>query len=410
MSPAASSNNLQQERRTHSLQAGSLAGAVANAAAATVEPQAVFNIRRYRPSDLPQVVEICRNVYGGTDVLPDRITGEAARPDTNVLVAAASADDTVAALLCCQQRGDVLWLYGARTREDMRRRGLAELLLAEAEALARTLPGVTALLSVTVPVNGTMRGIFARRSLRQLCHVVSWPPYTVARELHSQLTEAPPAGEERQRPASLLDALPGAAAVLQNDQARQLLPLWRRCQTQAELEVALLQLRQRRMDAVVAAARPAAPAGEQQAHATSQQQSNAFHWVPEEFELLPASSAQAAELVSQGQVWLLPAGVATAGSQVAATQPQDHQQQQPGAQHDLPAVLVLHGPGVWGMRHAGIVAASRAALDSAVLLTTRLEPRCCCFYVDRCERFDHDILWASTAGDRVDVLPHWKQL
>lgn len=236
---------------------------------------------------------------------------------------------------------------------------------------------MTALLSVTVPVNGTMRGIFSRRSLRQLCHVVSWPPYTVARELHSQLTEAPPAGEERQRPASLLDALPGAAAVLQSDQARQLLPLWRRCQTQAELEVALLQLRQRRMDAVVAAARPAAPAGEQQAHATSQQQSNAFHWVPEEFELLPASSAQAAELVSQGQVWLLPAGVATAGSQVAATQPQDHQQQQPGAQHDLPAVLVLHGPGVWGMRHAGIVAASRAALDSAVLLTTRLEPRCC---------------------------------
>lgn len=129
MSPAASPINLQQERRTHSLQAGSVAGTVADAAAATVEPQAVFNIRRYRPSDHPQVVEICRNVYGGTDVLPDRITGEAARPDTNVLVAAASADDTVAALLCCQQRGDVLWLYGARTREDMRRRGLAELLL-----------------------------------------------------------------------------------------------------------------------------------------------------------------------------------------------------------------------------------------------------------------------------------------
>lgn len=33
------------------------------------------------------------------------------------------------ALLCCQERGDVLWLFGARTAEELRGNGLAGLLL-----------------------------------------------------------------------------------------------------------------------------------------------------------------------------------------------------------------------------------------------------------------------------------------
>lgn len=144
MAPAVP-NNLQKERRILSLQPGSAAGAAAAAAVAAEQPaaagaerhgdkKAAFTLRRYRPSDHPQVVEICHNVYGGTDILPDRIIHDAARPDTHVLVAALPHDDSVAALLCCQQRGDVLWLYGARTREDMRRRGLAELLLVRGHA------------------------------------------------------------------------------------------------------------------------------------------------------------------------------------------------------------------------------------------------------------------------------------
>lgn len=248
-------------------------------------------------------------------------------------------------------------------------------LQAEAEALARSLPGVAALLSVTVPANGTMRRIFARRGLCQLCQVVSWPPYAVAREVHGQLTRAPAAGEEAaRRPASLLDALPNAAALLQNGPAARLLPLWRRCETRSELEAALLQLRQPRMGAVgEAAGDPQAPgAADQQPCAAS----NALHWLPEEFDLLPAGSAQAEALVRQGQVWLLPAGAVAAASGEAAVQMQD-EQRQAGGQHDMPAVLVLHGPGVWGMQHAGVVAASQAALESALLLAAEVEPHCC---------------------------------
>lgn len=264
---------------------------------------------------------------------------------------------------------------------------------AEAEALARSLPGVAALLSVTVPNNGTMRRIFARRALHQLCQVVSWPPYVVAREVHAQLAQLPAAAErQHERPASLLDALPGAAAVLRNGRAQQLLPLWRRCQTREELEAVLLQLRQQRVSAATAALPAQATNAQQEVAASAQQPcaaSHALHWLPEEFELLPAGSPQADELIRQGRVWVLPPGAATTAAREAARHPQggQHQQQQEAEQQqaeqgveqqlEMPAVLALHGPGVWGMRHAGVVAAGQAALESALLLATEADPHCC---------------------------------
>ena len=159
---------------------------------------------------------------GGTDDLPDTINASAAQPGTHILVATAGSGGEgapVDALLCCQQRGSVLWLWGARTREEKRGRGLAELLLVsdgglaccwllrsvvvdagsacfprassphshtparhaaahvqgEAQALAGSLPGVIALLSITLPQNATMRRIFARRGFREQCRVITWP-------------------------------------------------------------------------------------------------------------------------------------------------------------------------------------------------------------------------------------------
>ena len=156
---------------------------------------------------------------GGTDELPDTINASAAQPGTHILVATAGSGGEgapVDALLCCQQRRDVLWLWGARTREEKRGCGLAELLLVsewssllpaaatschgcwprassrpthshmparhaaahvqgEAQALAGSLPGVIALLSITLPQNATMRRIFARRGFREQCRVITWP-------------------------------------------------------------------------------------------------------------------------------------------------------------------------------------------------------------------------------------------
>ncbi|PRW60601.1 acetyltransferase [Chlorella sorokiniana] len=72
--------------------------------------------------------------------------------------------------------------------EELRGNGLAGLLLAKAEALARTLPSAAALLSVTVPANRTMRRLFERRGFRQQRRVVAWPETPAALAAHDRMT------------------------------------------------------------------------------------------------------------------------------------------------------------------------------------------------------------------------------
>lgn len=57
------------------------------------------------------------------------IDAAAAQPGTHLLAASASSDGRLDALLCCRQHGDTLWLWGARTREELRSLGLASALL-----------------------------------------------------------------------------------------------------------------------------------------------------------------------------------------------------------------------------------------------------------------------------------------
>ncbi len=65
------------------------------------------------------------------DDLPNTIIDASKQAGTHILVACTGGQETpqLDAILCCQQRGDVLWLWGARTREEARGRGLAQLLL-----------------------------------------------------------------------------------------------------------------------------------------------------------------------------------------------------------------------------------------------------------------------------------------
>ena len=88
------------------------------------------------PHSLP-IHRLSLSADGGTDDLPDTINASAAQSGTHILVATTGSGSvggsggagSVDALLCCQQRRDVLWLWGARTREEKRGCGLAELLL-----------------------------------------------------------------------------------------------------------------------------------------------------------------------------------------------------------------------------------------------------------------------------------------
>lgn len=311
---------------------------------------------------------------------------------------------------------------------------------AEAEALARTLPGTAALLSITVPANRTMRRLFARRGLMQQRRVVAWPETPAAQDAHERMAPAVAEQQGHQQcggaaALSFLQALPAVAAAADTPAAQELLPRWRRCGSVAELEVALLRLRQAdpqrqqrhgnegEDEAEVAAlgAEPAiAPQAESQIGAASltaaqtagaaAAQGNAemttaaaaavtaggppaagpravhaappaalpatscaFHWLPAEYELLPAGGAEAQRLVQQGAVWVLEPPM-SAGSDGPAPA-----QQQAGASGEAhAAVLACLGPGFRGMRHAGIVAGSPAALESALLHASAVaDPRCC---------------------------------
>ncbi|EFN58832.1 hypothetical protein CHLNCDRAFT_140669 [Chlorella variabilis] len=416
------------------------------AAAAVPEPplpslpqsrQPGVTVRRYcAERDHVDVAHICRNVYGGTDELPATINAAAAEPGTHILVACSGGQGApLDALLCCQQRGDVLWLWGARTREERRGAGLAQLLLEEAEALARSLPGVASLLSVTVPANDTMLRLFARCGFRQQCEVVSWPATDVCVAAHRQLQEPrqqqggggslqvpeKQAGSPQQ--ATMLSILPKTAAVVDNAAARQLLPHWRRCLSPHHLTAVLLLLRQQRTRSQVAQLAAARPRGQQrpeagaansaaeaaQAVAPLAADSAVFAWLPAEYEVVPAMHPTVQQLIADGGVWLLE----TATPQGTSDRSLQERAEDGGGAAERPgpaAVLVLWGAGFRGVRHAGVVAGSAAALDSALLCAAAADPACCRFYVDCCSQFEHERLWSSTGGQRYDILPHYKPL
>ena len=250
--------------------------------------------------------------------------------------------------------------------------------------LSGSLPGVTALLSITVAQNTTMRRLFARRGFRGQCQVVTWPATEAAHAAHQQLLQLQQQrwSEGSQQAAhGLLAVLPQAAAVVDSPAARQLLPLWRRCTSVEGLQAALQLLRQHRtreaaqQAAQQAASTSSAAAAETAAAGAVNAGSHAFSWLPAQYDLEPADSSRLCQLMQEGRVWCLEAPPGSGHQQ------QGGQRQGQGQGHIPTAVLVLYGPGFRGMHHAGVVAGSQAALESAVLQAAAEDPLCC--------RWDH---------------------
>lgn len=138
--------------------------------------------------------------------------------------------------------------------------------------------------------------------------------------------------------------------------------------------------------AIEAAPSPAVQAatGAGQLPADLPAKSCAFHWVPGEYELLPAGGPAVQQLVHEGAVWLLEgpiAGAASPASKASSTAAAaDGDVQAAGATAGTAgtAVLVCYGPGFCSLRHAGIVAGSAAALESALLHASAVaDPQCC---------------------------------
>ena len=169
--------------------------------------------------------------------------------------------------------------------------------------------------------------------------------------------------------------LPQVAAVVNSSAARQLLPLWRRCTSLDELQALLLLLRQHRTsEAAHQAAAAFAAATETAAADAFDAGSHVFSWLPAQYELEPADSARLLQLMQEGRVWCLEAPPGSGQHQQQVEQRQGHATP---AQQIPAAVLVLYGPGFSGMHHAGIVAGSQAALESAVLQAAAQDSLCC---------------------------------
>ena len=71
-----------------------------------------------------------------------------------------------------------MFVWGARTREEARGRGLAALLMQHVEAHSlesKSSPLARWLLSITIPSNSVMRRLFGRLGYGTLCQVDIWP-------------------------------------------------------------------------------------------------------------------------------------------------------------------------------------------------------------------------------------------
>ena len=296
---------------------------------------------------------------GGHDTLPNTLAARAAEPGTHVL-AAESGEGRLDALLCMQRRGDALWLWGARTREQARGQGLAQLLLVHAERHAEA-TGVTVLLSTTIQANPAMVHVFQKLGYQHQKRVHCWPAWEVhnfsraARGL--QPLPLPP--EQQAAPGAPGTALAEAAAAAASPGWA---PSWRVCVYPEELAQAVAALQQPVWQATGADAVPP----------------SAYSWLPGWYEVHPVGASVTLRLIEQGRVWLL--GEAAAPDAVLALPLQP-------PEDAGPAMVSVVADGPTGLHAAlvhagGLVGAGRAMycyvaagnkFDPAPLLDTALE-------------------------------------
>jgi hypothetical protein len=146
----------------------------------TLQQSHTISIRRYEhESDKSDVEDICRNVYGGTDYLPRLI--QAYSSDPSFLLLSCVANDTVVGVIGCHLKGEMIFIFGLRVREDQRGKGVAKLLASELITQSRLAFGSRAscVLTVTIPENKAAISIFSKLlqgspKPRHVC--LSWPP------------------------------------------------------------------------------------------------------------------------------------------------------------------------------------------------------------------------------------------
>lgn len=137
------------------------------------------------------IEEICKNVYGGTDYLPALIQKWKEEGD-HLLVACGrlpapasppSADSTVLAVGGARGHGDTFWIYGLRTHEAARGRGLATQILKVLQRRLHDPARPAQLLSATIAINTPMRRVFRRLGWAETHRLFVFPPWERTRAL-----------------------------------------------------------------------------------------------------------------------------------------------------------------------------------------------------------------------------------
>jgi len=248
--------------------------------------------------------------------------------------------------VCGQRRGGAVFIFGLRTHERARGRGLGrklvERLISPDSRAALAPPGggppPAQLVGVTTAEQPHSVAIFRRLAFDLSRTVRVWPPYACLKAYETAigfpavgLPSSPP-------PASptLLDFVPGAAEALQRGAGELAAErAWRRCGDAAELEASLRAVRARQ-----------AAAGDAGALGTSP----SLLSVPFVYELFPLGCDWLGEQLAAGGVWLLAdaSGVA--------------------------CVLVVARSPEFRRICAGAVCANDAGLHAAVAHAARLSP------------------------------------
>ncbi|PRW33510.1 GCN5 family acetyltransferase [Chlorella sorokiniana] len=368
-------------------------------------PQSVrARTRAYDPAaDHPAVVDMCADVYGGTDPLPKYLAAQLAEPGTRVWVAQREGSSAPESLICCQPRGDALWVWGARTLAAARGCGLGALLLAHTEAHARQEhASLRWLLSTTILANTAMLRLFERQGWHTLCEVDIFPRLEIVQAATRLLEQ-----QQEGQPALLAALLPAAAADLQAvaAAAADLHPRWKACTSASDLAEVHAVLRQQR---AAAAGCPASSA--------------ALSWAPVDFKLLPLDGEDVESAAAEGNVWVLPSP--TPGDAAAAAAHSAHTVQgghssssggeTPSAHPQVDTAFMVLRRSKWlsasDRQHevwlAAVAAGSEAALASAILQALKLHPRCLEFFIDRCDRFAAPAFVQEAAG-KPDTLAGW---
>lgn len=145
-------------------------------------------------------------------------------------------------MLCCQRRGNALWLFGVRTDEEFRGKGLASRLMHHAESLPGSFYGsaVRVLMLTTIESNMPMIRILKNRGFTRNRFVYIWPSWTSVREKRQLLAMDAPA------PCGIVDMFSGLKETLCDHSLMPDSAIWYRCDTIEHVIEAMRSLQRQR--------------------------------------------------------------------------------------------------------------------------------------------------------------------